>query len=495
MSSRSSWLKVLWLTSAGAVAGAYGCSDGPGDAPGEQTGKPDDSVESLIGGVRVSSRSLDAVGALGFVYDYGTGGTGSGGIGNTGGTGPVFDGGAPGGQGGAAGGEAGGAGVAGSPAREATSPPYYGGSGGCSPYGCYPGRFTPACTGTLIGPKAVLTSRSCAGYFSGYYPIYPGSSRFVFAVGADANASERHFEIVHVSYPASGDLAVLHLAEGVSGVTPFPLANLNANHVGQKFATLGYGARDNYGTRGERRAGPLTLRGVEGRLYEFAFGSFEEFFAYHVGSPGTGGAGGFTGDGGPPMPAVDAGVGGFAGAGGPSIPPLPGTGGAAGVGGGPAEDGGGWGGSWGGAGGSGPDWYREQLLAQYNGTLLEPSEAYAGGAEGDAQPCHGDDGGPLARNVNGQVRLFGVMSRLPVYSCERGAIYTRFTPELRDFVAQALRWRDPCDGTTRLGHCEGNVAVRCAGYDEGERRAVRFDCSLLAQTCVSPPGSEVTCSD
>jgi hypothetical protein len=335
----------------------------------------------------------------------------------------------------------------------------------------------------LIGPSAVLTSRSCASHFeSGYYNPY-GSSRFAFAVGADPYASGRHFEVVHISYPASGDLAVVHLAEAVTGVTPFPLAILGANHVGQKFATLGYGSQSAYGERSTRRAGALTLRGLEGRLYELAFGSFEEFFADYSGYPGTGGVGGSGGFGGsgqsPPPPAVDAGTAGFAGAGGF-----------------PSEDGGGWGGGgWGGSGGSGgEDWYREQALQLYNGTLLEPTEAYAGGAEGDAQPCHGDEGGPLARNVNGQVRLFGVMSRLVVY-CQRGAVYTRLTPELRDFVAEALRWRDPCEGVSRLGQCAGSVAVRCTDRAEGERRVVRFDCSLLAQTCVSPPGSEVTCSD
>jgi hypothetical protein len=320
--------------------------------------------------------------------------------------------------------------------------------------------------------------------------VYPGSSRFVFAVGADPFASERHFEVVHVSYPASGDLAVVHLAEAVTGVTPFPLANLSANHVGQKFATLGYGSQTVPGNRGTRRAGALTLRGIEGRLYELAFGSFDEFFAFYSGYPGTGGAGGLGGYGGgyggggyggSPLPAVDAGTAGFAGAGGF-----------------PSEDGGsagGWGGSAGSFGGSGgDDWIREQALQLYNGTLLEPTEAYAGGAEGDSQPCYGDEGGPLVRNVNGQVRLFGVMSRLFVY-CQRGAVYTRFTPELRDFVATALRWRDPCEGVSRLGHCVGAVAVRCTDRVEGERRVVRFDCNLLAQTCVSPPGSEVTCSD
>ncbi|HEY6556268.1 MAG TPA: trypsin-like serine protease [Polyangiaceae bacterium] len=465
-------LKLFWLTTAGAVAGAYGCSDGPGDAPGEQGPPPDDSVKALIGGVRVSSHSLDAVGALGFNYDYGTGGAG--------GTGAV-DGG-PG---------AGGAWDAGSPMRPASIVPD--GGGGCYPYGCYPSNFNALCTGTLIGPTAVLTSRSCASYSGGYYS-YPGSvPRFVFAVGADSSASERHVEVVHVSYPSSGDLAVVHLAEPVTGVTPFPLSNLNANHVGQKFAALGYGAQATYGTRGVRRAGAVTLRGIEGRVYEFAFGSFEEFFAYHAPYPWPSYDGGHPGDGGRqprfdsgPHPDFDGGSPDFDG----GADPQPSfDGGSPDFDGGSPDFDGGYPES------DAGDWYREQLLAQYNDTLLGADEAYAGGAEGDAQPCHGDDGGPLARSVNGQVRVFGVMSRLPAYECERGALYTRFTPELRQFITEALRWRDPCDGATRLGHCEGTVAVRCTNPEEGERRAVRFDCSLLAQTCVSPPGSEVTCSD
>lgn len=462
MSSRSNWLMLCWVTSVGALAGAYGCSDGPGDSPEQPDPTPVDSVDALIGGVRVSSRSLDAVGALGFTYDYGTGGTG--------GTGS-FD----------AGPDSGGPQDAGSAMRANST--YIDPDGGCYPYGCYPPSFEPVCTGTLIGPTAVLTSRGCASYGGGYYPIYPGGrSRFVFAVGAEAAASERRIEVVHISYPPAGDLAVVHLAEPVTGVNPFPLSNLNANHVGQKFAALGYGAQTQYGPRGTRRAGAVTLRGIEGRVYELAFGSFEAFFAYYAPHPWPVPDGGFVDAGSPPPPPAFDGGGVEFDSGHPDFDsgPVPGDGGPPDFDAGFPDSG---------------DWYREQLLAQYNETLLGPDEAYAGGAEGDAQPCHGDEGGPLARAVNGQVRVFGVMSRLPLYGCERGALYTRFTPELRQFVNEALRWQDPCDGATRLGHCEGSVAVRCAGPEEGERRAIRFDCGLLAQTCVSPPGSEVTCSD
>ncbi|HMJ10743.1 MAG TPA: hypothetical protein VK524_05010, partial [Polyangiaceae bacterium] len=161
----------------------------------------------------------------------------------------------------------------------------------------------------------------------------------------------------------------------------------------------------------------------------------------------------------------------------------------------PGEDGGGWGGSAGSPDDGGTDGYIAYLRSQYENTLLGADEAYAGGAEFDAQPCSGDEGGPMLRSASGQIRVFGAMSRLPGYTCERGGVYTRFSPELRDFVAQALRWRDPCEGVSRLGHCEGNVSVRCTGREEGARRTVRFDCSLLNQTCVSAPGSEVACSD
>ncbi|HMJ15607.1 MAG TPA: trypsin-like serine protease, partial [Polyangiaceae bacterium] len=268
MSVRSNWLKLFGVATTTALAGAYGCSDAGGESQKpEVTTLPDDSVEALVGGVRINSKSLDAVGALGFTYDYGTGGTG--GIG--------FDGGAGTGMGGDAG-FAGGADAGSPPFRATSSVPAYDGS--CYPYGCYV-NFNPICTGTLIGPTAVLTSRGCAANFDDYYYRGYPYSRFQFAVGAELNGAERRFDIVHISYPASGDLAVVHLGEPVSGVAAFPLANLNANHVGQKFAALGYGSHDPYAGERARRAGAVTLRGIEGRLYEFAFGSFEAFLEYN----------------------------------------------------------------------------------------------------------------------------------------------------------------------------------------------------------------------
>lgn len=42
--------------------------------------------------------------------------------------------------------------------------------------------------------------------------------------------------------------------------------------------------------------------------------------------------------------------------------------------------------------------------------LLDGYEAQLGGAPGDAQACHGDSGGPLLRNVDGQLVVYGVVS-------------------------------------------------------------------------------------
>lgn len=455
------------LLGATALLTTYGCSQANDGHHAANPDKKEVSTEALLGGVSVGSKSLDAVGALGFTTSYGWGG-----IGGEGGTGGWVDVGGSSGSGGEPTFDGGG-GVIGV-ADAAPIPPSF--DGGC-PYGCYT-SFSPVCGGTLVGPRIVLTSRSCAASFD--YQAYGATAQF--AIGSNAYNARRRVDIVDVVYPPSGDdYAIVHLAEAVTDVTPFPLADLESSHVDMTFAALGYGSASN-GVTGDRRAAALTLRGLSGKVYEFAFGSFDAFYEYertHYYYPGTGGAGGYGGsypiDAGQvvPRPAFDAG--------GPIDPgPIdPSTGGT----------------GFGGSGGT-DDWQRAQLLYLYENTLLGASEAYLGGAEGDGQPCYGDFGSPLLRKLDGQVRLFGVLSRLPISSpCERGAIYTRVSPELRAFVTQELAWKDPCEGISRLGRCEGTVAVRCTSRDEGTRRVVRLDCDLLAQTCVAPPDSEVICSD
>lgn len=148
-----------------------------------------------------------------------------------------------------------------------------------------------------------------------------------------------------------------------------------------------------------------------------------------------------------------------------------------------------------GAGGGNDDWYRQYLQQQFDSVELAPGEAYLGGTDSDAQPCGADQGGPMVRKLQGQVRVFGLFSRTPFGSCDKGALYASITPDAKAFVDVAAQWKDPCTGLTANGKCVGNTATRCSSSTEGKRRAVKFDCSLLNQACVGGGNTEVACSD
>jgi hypothetical protein len=342
----------------------------------------------------------------------------------------------------------------------------------------------------LISKSSVLTSRSCGQIFE---QTFYGNSKLKFAIGADPAQASRRVDVVDVEYApflstSAGtfypDIAVLHLGESINDVASFPVALLTDDLIGKPFAAVGFGNSDLRYQSGTRRAGSLTLQATSGQLYPLIFDSFEDFYAYATGHgyyPGTyaasgsgegttGGASSASTAGGPPAAGGFFPTAGAAGA-------TPSAG--AGAGGGGGEN----------------DWYRQYLQQQYDSTELAPAEAYLGGTDSDAQPCGADQGGPIVRKLQGQVRVFGVFSRTPLGGCEKGGVYASMTAETKAFVDQAAQWKDPCTNLTTNGKCVGTTATRCSTGNEGKRREVKFDCSLLNQVCVAPGNTEVTCTD
>ncbi len=442
------------------------CSGGAqGSTEPEQV---DPKMDELIGSVPVSSASLDGIGSIGYVYEFGAGGAPS--------SGGAPAGGAPASGGFASGGFASsgapplaaGAGGAGAGAGGASA-----GAGGACP-GCQT-SFTALCTATLVSKNSVLTTRSCAAFFE--QPYYYYQQRLKFAIGADSTQPKRLVDVVAVEYaPASQvdggspDIAVLHLGESVTDVAPFPVAPLTNDLIGKQLAGVGYGTSDLAYASGTRRAGAMTLRATSGPLYSAVFGSFDAFFDY-VQNNGLFAY--------PPY-------GGSAGAGGGS---------AAGAGGGSAAGTGAIAGEAGSVEGGGDDWFRQYVQSQYDNTLLGAGESYFGGTDADAQPCNVDVGGPVVRKLQGKVRVFGVFSHTPFVNCTHGAVYASITSATKAFIDSAAQWKDPCTGLTSNGSCVGNVATRCSTFAEGTRRTVKFDCSLLDQACVGGGTTEVACTD
>jgi hypothetical protein len=122
---------------------------------------------------------------------------------------------------------------------------------------------------------------------------------------------------------------------------------------------------------------------------------------------------------------------------------------------------------------------------RYDQPLLDGYEAELGGADGNAQICHGDSGGPLLKAVDGKLAVYGVASTVVSgvkQVCENaGGVYATFGPDAQTLFAEITH--DPCESLPAAGTCEGDVAVRCSRSDEGARRVLRTDCSLLAQRC------------
>jgi len=445
-------------------------------------------MDDLIGSVPVNSKSLDGIGSIGFVYNYNNypGGTAGSASRLETADAPSLAGGPNVGSGGsfATGGASSTAGSSPTGGWSST-----GGSGNPGP------SFLPQCTGTLISKTSVLTSRSCAQLFE--QTKYDNYVSIQFAIGSNPTQSTRRITVVDAEYApvvdggtSYPDIGVLHLGEAVTDVATFAVNVLNDDLIGKPFAAVGYGNSDLSYRYGTRRAGSLVLRGTSGLLYPMVFDSFDALYDYVLST------------GNYPTPyGNDA--------------PTPAAGGASSSGGSSGIAGGAFGGSFSsagtggafqtagagnafptaGTGGGGNDWFRQYLQSIYDNTQLASGEAYFGGKESDAQPCGADQGGPMVRKAQGQVRVFGVFSHTPFGSCDKGGVYARITAETKAFIDSAAQWTDPCSGVNTFGKCIGTTATRCSTSTEGKRRLIEFDCSLLNQACVAPGCAEVACTD
>lgn len=297
------------------------------------------------------------------------------------------------------------------------------------------GQPAGACSGTLIAPNLVLTAKHCVLTDANN----PQSATFVasggqihFRIGSDPRTSTRDVTANNVStcaFSVGGtaglgcDLAVLRLGEAITDVTPIPVATtpLTPELVGQTFTAVGFGTQDAASTIADKRKmASLTLQATTGPALHTLFPTYQDFATFIDHAEGAG----------------------FA-----------------------ASQG---------------NYYQ----LRYDQPLLEGYEAQLGGANGNAQVCHGDSGGPLLKVVDGKLAVYGVASTVVggiKQVCENaGATYAVFGPDAQALFNVAAN--DPCESVPTTG-CDGDVAVRCSRADEGERRIVRTDCSMLAQRC------------
>jgi hypothetical protein len=342
------------------------------------------------------------------------------------------------------------------------------------------GSFRPVCTGTLIAPTMVLTAEHCVDF------VADPTISLRFLIGFDAYNPLRSVPVRGVAMEQLSwggvvglgiDMAIMHLAEPVTDVTPFPVAQPSDSQLDLRFAGIGYGVQNSVGGHGTRMTGSMTFQASGGRVYEAIYGTFEAFIADWQ------------------RFGID-----------PSTP-------------------------------EGLAIYQQA----WDETLLLDNqvEGWFGGGKNDAQACFGDSGGPITKAVNGQPTVYGVASWVAYADenrlCDLGAAYATINPAALDFIdyetkcpliprgghcldldtvqrcatAEEGGYRDlqtdcgelgmicgldevgelgcivdPCEGLLAEGECQGDVAVRCTAPDEGPRRVVATECAELGATCV-----------
>jgi len=141
--------------------------------------------------------------------------------------------------------------------------------------------YFPFCTASLITPTAVITAQHCIDNLQGVS----------FLIGFDARTPKRAIPVLGGAGESTieggfvglgSDVAIVHLAEPVTDITPLALGDLNDGMVGVRLMAMGYGVQDNNNTAGTRFLGSETFNGVGGNFLAYLYGDLEGFRPHYA---------------------------------------------------------------------------------------------------------------------------------------------------------------------------------------------------------------------
>jgi len=126
-------------------------------------------------------------------------------------------------------------------------------------------RLDSACTGTLIGPRSVLTAAHCMS--TGELSVFVGSDVSVGGELRHVVASAVHPDYDEETHDA--DLAVITLDRPAPmAPMPFATAPLDGSAVGMLVTVVGFGTEKDSAPTGIKRVGESRIRSVEGATFE-----------------------------------------------------------------------------------------------------------------------------------------------------------------------------------------------------------------------------------